>query len=98
MTPEVGMWILGLLVGLASFLGAWALKSTVDLKVELGAQKATAAERKEEIERRFTQRDSDLERTIKNFEQGQQRLENEVVAVHKRLDALYSQLAKGALK
>ncbi len=94
MTPEIGMWILGLLVSIAGFLGGWALKSTVELKVELAAQKATADARKEEIERRFEQKDSELKQTIKNFEQGQTRVENEVIAVHKRLDALYSQLAQ----
>lgn len=89
MTPEVGMYILSVLVLVALGLGSWALKSVVDLRIQLGQQKSIADERKAEIDRRFNEKDTSLERVVRSFEQSISRIETEVVAVHKRLDKFY---------
>lgn len=109
MTPEIGMYVLGMLVGLLGFFSAWAFREILSqgkvlsaqdkdisgLRERIAASEAVAKERKEELDRRFKERDDQIQRYLSdlsnNMEKSMSRVEGEVVALHKRLDRVLEQ-------
>lgn len=97
---------MGLLIAISLGLAGWALKAVVSLSSAFEAAKAVSEERKEENNRRFEEIKSDNDRRFiqvtkdcddhyNELKADVSKIDNSVVALHKRLDGWFNHNSKG---